>query len=70
MEQTSQGIMINNHNYYFFKIIRPAPLHFNQQDLIDSGKELCEMLLKMQHYFKSARYSCHSIKYIILFPFN
>ncbi|XP_003384825.1 PREDICTED: cytosolic carboxypeptidase 2-like [Amphimedon queenslandica] len=37
-------------------LTRPTPLHFNQQDLIDSGRELCEMLLKMQHYLKSASY--------------
>lgn len=36
---------------------RPFPVHFTQQDLMSSGKDLCDLLLKLQRYYKSARYN-------------
>jgi hypothetical protein len=37
-------------------LTKPFPVHFTQQDLMDSGKNLCELLLKLQHYHKSPSY--------------
>ena len=36
---------------------RPSPLHFTPEHLMSTGRELCEVLLKLCHYHKSNRYN-------------